>query len=366
MMKMKAAVTRERGKPFVIEEVDVIAPGPRDIIVRTGAASYCITDNLNNAGRMGKQDNTVFGHSAVGEVVEVGSQVTTVSVGDHVACGGTPECGVCANCARQRPDQCKEIARFDLPLGKLADGVDALTCPVGGYGELMRIPEYWAFPIESSLPDEQLCMLGCGITSAIGAIFNVAKVTPGSSVAVLGCGHLGLWMIQGARVAGAEQVIAVEPIAARREMARELGATDLVDPGEGDPVAQVLELTGGAGVEFAFEAAGAVQAMTQAMAMTLNTGVTVISGVDEEKAVTAQVTFPAIEFVRGRDVLNNQNGRCSYRRDLPIYIRMIEEGKLRADPILSGAYPLEQINEVSRLAEAREILTAAIVPSLAG
>jgi len=209
-------------------------------------------------------------------------------------------------------------------------------------------------------------MLGCGITSAIGAIFNVAKVTPGSSVAVLGCGHLGLWMIQGARVAGAEQVIAVEPIAARREIASDLGATDLVDPGEGDPVAQVLELTGGAGVEFAFEAAGAVQAMTQAMAMTLNTGVTVISGVDEEKAVTAQVTFPAIEFVRGRDVLNNQNGRCSYRRDLPIYIRMIEEGKLRADPILSGAYPLEQINEVSQSAEAREILTAAIVPSLAG
>jgi len=360
-MKALAAVTRKRGEPYSVEPLEILPPGPRDVIVRTGAASYCITDNLNNGGKLGKQDNTVFGHSAVGMVEEVGSQVTSVKVGDRVACGGTPECGVCHNCARARPDQCERLFEFALPLGTAEDGTEILTCPVGGYAELMRIPEFWAFPIETELPDESLCMLGCGITSALGAIFNVAEVNPGATVAILGAGQLGLWMTQGAKVAGAERVIVVEPRADRREIAAQLGATDLVDPDDGDPVELVKELTAGRGADFSFEAAGSVAAMEQAVRMTLNTGIVVPTGVE---TLTSDVTISALEFaIRGRDIRNCQNGRCRYRRDLPRFIGLIEDGHLDPAPILSGTYPLAQINDVAAMSTAAEVLTAAIVPS---
>jgi len=160
---MRAAVVKELGQPFTIEDVDVLAPGPHDILVRTGAAAYCVTDTINRDGLLGKQGQTVLGHSAFGVVEEIGSQVTAVKVGDRVQCGGSPECGICHNCVRGRPDQCARLFEFKLPLGtSLTDGEDVYTCPVGGYAELMRIPEIWAFTVHSSLPADVLCMLGCG------------------------------------------------------------------------------------------------------------------------------------------------------------------------------------------------------------
>ena len=363
-MNARAAVVKRLGDvDFTLDEIEVLPPGPRDVIVRTTAAAYCITDNINRDGLLGKQDNTVLGHSAVGVVEAVGSQVTTVKEGDRVNCGGSPECGECHNCARGRPDQCVRLFEFALPLGRsLLDGSDVLLTPVGGYAEIMRLPDVWPFPVETKLADEIVCMLGCGVTSGLGAVFNVAAVEPGSSVAILGCGQLGLWMVQAARVAGAAEIFAIEPLAERRALAMRLGATATIDPGAGDPVEQVRDLTRGRGADYTLEAVGSVDSMRQAIDMTLNTGVVVLTGVETAKA---QVTISALEIaIRGRDIRNSQNGRCRYRRDLPRYIELIEDGHIDAEAILAGRYPLDAINEVAGKTGRREVLTAALMPGL--
>jgi S-(hydroxymethyl)glutathione dehydrogenase/alcohol dehydrogenase len=359
---MKAAVTKRLGTPFVVEEVELYEPGPRDIVVRTGAAAYCTTDTLNRDGRLGKQDQTVFGHSAVGVVERVGSDVRRVRVGDRVLCGGSPECGECPSCVRHRPDQCVRLAEFGLPLGRGADGLEVLTCPVGGYAELMRIPEFWAHPLRSSLPDELLCMLGCGITSGVGAVLNIARVDPGSSVAVVGCGQLGLWMIQGAGLAGATRIIAVDPHATRRDLAAQLGATDLVDPAAGDAVAEVKKLTGGRGADYTLEAAGTAEGFGSAIRMTSPIGVVVLSGV---QGAGATVTLDMIEIsVRGREIRNSQNGRCSYARDVPLFVDLLERGKLTAEPLVAGRFGLADLNRAAELTTSFAGLTPVVVPSL--
>jgi len=168
-------------------------------------------------------------------------------------------------------------------------------------------------------------------------------------------------MTQGARVAGAGQIIVVEPIPERRELARALGATDLVDPAAGDPVEQVKALTGGRGTDYTLEAAGTPEAMEQSLRITLSIGVVVLTGVE---TLTSTLTVSALEIaIRGRDIRNCQNGRCRYRRDLPRFIGLIEDGQLDPRPIISGRYTLDEINELSDRAWARTELTGIVLPN---
>jgi Zn-dependent alcohol dehydrogenase len=221
------------------------------------------------------------------------------------------------------------------------------------------MPKSWIFPVETDLPDDQLSLLGCGITTGLGAVFYAAQVEPGSSVAVVGCGHLGLWMIQGAGVAGAAQIIAVEPLAHRRALAAELGATDLVDPAEGDPVKQVRALTGGRGADYALEAAIEPEAQVQAFLMTRRAGVFVPTSISK---LDATVTLSQFEFaIRGRDVRSCQNGRVRMRRDIPRFVRMLEDGVVDPRPIITARYPLEEINEAREASASRRDLSGVIV-----
>lgn len=191
-------------------------------------------------------------------------------------------------------------------------------------------------------------------------MFNVAVVEPGSTVAVVGCGHLGLWMVQGARVAGAERIIAVEPLAGRREVAARLGATDLVNPAEGDPVEQVRALTGGRGVDYALEASGFPEAQEQAFVMAARAGTVVFTGVFSQRAT---ITLNQVEAaLRGRALLSCQNGRCHMRRDIPRYVELLESGAVDAAPIITGRHRLEDINDALEAAAARRGLTEVIVP----
>ena len=193
---------------------------------------------------------------------------------------------------------------------------------------MMNVTANQAFPLHTDLPDDVLSLLGCGITSGVGAVFNVAEVKPGRSVAILGSGHLGLWMIQGARLAGAGRIIAVEPIAERREMAGRLGATDLVDPADGDPVEQVRALTGGRGADYVLEAAGMTAAQEQALTTARRAGTIVLTGVER---LGATITYPQFELaLQGRRVLSCQNGNVRMRRDLPLFVGMLEDGRLDA------------------------------------
>jgi S-(hydroxymethyl)glutathione dehydrogenase/alcohol dehydrogenase len=330
------------------------------VIVRTTAAVFCVTDCISQSGRLGKQLPVILGHAGVGVIEEVGEAVDEFQVGQRVAVPGTPECGACYWCVRARPDQCDQLfGRPQQLVGHLASGEPVTTAGVGTYAEKIKLPETSVFPLETDLPDDQLALLGCGVTSGLGAVFNIAEVEPGSSVAIVGCGHLGLWMTQGARVAGAERIVAVEPRPERRELAGRLGATHLVDPGEGDPVEQVRELTGGRGADFVLEASGSVDAMTQAFHMTRPAGTLVITGV---QTLASVVSFPAVEFaLRGRDIKSCQNGRVRMRRDLPRFVRMIEDGLVDPKPIITSRYSLDEINDAARASDAREDLSGVIV-----
>jgi S-(hydroxymethyl)glutathione dehydrogenase / alcohol dehydrogenase len=357
---VRAAILEEFGKPLVVEEVELLPPGPSHVIVRTTASVFCITDCINQRGDLGKQLPTILGHAGVGVVEELGRDVDGVEVGARVIVPGTPECGHCYWCVRGRPDQCADLFVPQPHVANRANG-EAVTSSGGGgtYAEQMRVPKSWIFPVETELPDDRLSLLGCGITTGLGAVFNAAAVEPGSSVAVIGCGHLGLWMIQGARVAGAAQVIAVEPHAERRALAGQLGATDLVDPADGDPVEQVRALTEGRGADYALDAAGPPGAQEQAVLMTRRAGTVVLTGLE---SLAATVTLSQVEIgLRGRDVRSCQNGRVRMRRDIPRFVRMLEDSVVDARPIITAHYPLEQINDALQASGAREDLSGVIL-----
>src|SRR3954453_2975593 len=215
---MRAALLAELKAPFVVEEVELLDPTPGRLVVRTGATPFCSTDCINQRGELGKVPPTILGHASIGVVEEVGADVTHIAVGDRVLVPGTPECGVCFYCAEGRPDQCSELfdAKSYFHIAQRADGTPVTAAGnVGGYAELMNVSANHAFELHTDLPDDVLSLLGCGITSGVGAVLNVAEVKPGRSVAILGTGHLGLWMVQGARLAGAGRIIAVGAIARR-------------------------------------------------------------------------------------------------------------------------------------------------------
>lgn len=358
---MRAALLTEYGRPLVVEEVAPVPPGPGDVVVRMTASALCFTDCLNQRGTRGIQRAlpTILGHAAVGVVATCGSAVEHVREGERVVVPGTPECGRCHWCRRGRPDQCEHLMLAPGVVARRADGGE-VRCLLGTYAEEIRIVGSWVFPLHSSLDDVTLSLLGCGVTSGLGAVFNVAEVQPGDSVAVVGCGHLGLWMVQGARVAGAERIIAVEPLADRLALAGRLGATDLVNPAHGDAVAQVRELTQGRGVDHALEASGWPEAQEQAFAMAARAGTVVFTGVFSQQAT---VTLNQVEAaLRGRALLSCQNGRCRMRRDIPRYVELLETGAVQAGPIITGRYRLEEINEALEASAARRGLTGVIVP----
>jgi S-(hydroxymethyl)glutathione dehydrogenase/alcohol dehydrogenase len=359
---VKAAILEEYGKPLVVEEVELLPPAPNGAIVRMTASAFCYTDCMNQRGDLGKELPCVLGHSAVGVIEEVGSAVSGFRPGDRVIVPGTPECGRCYWCVRGRPDECAELFLPQPHIANRANGEPLTTSGgAGTYAAKMRVSQSWLFPVETDLPDVVLGLMGCGVTTGLGAIFNIAMVEPGSSVAIVGCGHLGLWMVQGARVAGAQQIIAVDPNAERRQLATLLGATDAVDPADGDPVAQVQELTEGRGADYALEAAIEPEAQVQAFLMTRRAGVVVPTSISR---LDATVTLPQWEFaIRGRDIRSCQNGRVRMGRDIPRFVRMLEDGVIDAAPIVSKLYPLDEINDALAAAERRENLTGVIVPS---
>lgn len=358
---MQAAVLTEVGAPLQVQQLTLLPPGDRGVIIRTEASAFCITDCRAARGELGRpQPPTIFGHSAVGVVEEVGPGVSRVRVGDRVVMPASPECGVCYWCARDRPDQCVELTAPPRQVATAADGtvVTAAGGGVGAYASYLNLREISVYPVQSELPADVLSLVGCGVTSGLGAVFNAAAVTPGSSVGIVGAGHLGLWMAQGARVAGAEQIIVLEPARDRRELALRFGATAVVDPADGDPVEQVRELTDGRGVDYGLEAAGPPEAMRVAFEMTRSAGTVVFTGAVRSDA---EASFSAFMLaLRGRTLRSCQNGMCKMFRDIPRAVRLLEAGAVKVGPIISGRYRLQQINEVSAATDERRGLTGVI------
>ena len=357
-MTTRAAILEAIGRPLVIEEVELRAPGPREVLVRIGAVDVCITDALSARGDVAAVPPTILGHAAAGVVEEVGGQVERVRVGDRVVVAGTPECGDCFWCVRDRSDQCAEMLGGIFPPRVVATRADG---GVGAFAERMVLRDIGVVTVDADLSDEHLSLLGCGVTSGLGAVLNLAEVQPGASVAVVGSGALGLWMIQGARVAGAATIIAVEPRAERRELAQAVGATHVVDPGDGDAVAAVKELTEGRGADCVLEAAGPPEAMAQALAMTRPAGTMVPAGWE---TLASTVTLPAIDFaISGKRIQSCQFGGAHIRRDVPRFAAMMAGGLLDAEPLIGRRFGLDEADDALAAAATREIVTGVILPA---
>ena len=361
---MRAALLSAIKEPFVVEEIDYLDPEHGRVLVRTGASPFCSTDVVNWRGELGKVPPTILGHASMGEVVEVGAGVAHIKPGQRVIVPGTSECGVCFYCSAGEPWQCSET--FDrggiwphVANRRTGEPVSAAG-NVGGYAEVMNVTANQVFPVETDLPDEWLSMLGCGITTGLGSVFNVARVRPGSSVAVVGLGHLGQWMVQAAKVASARRIIAVDPIAWRREVAGSLGATHLVDPSADDPVAQVQALTGGRGADYVLEAATVASAQPQAVLLSRRGGTVVLTSVERGDAT---VTFPQVAIaVQSRAILSAQNGNVRMRHDLPRFIRMMEDGWVDSEAIITRRYSLDEINDALHASAEKRDLSGVIVP----
>jgi S-(hydroxymethyl)glutathione dehydrogenase/alcohol dehydrogenase len=357
---VRAALLLEIGGPLVVEDVELRAPGPHEAIVRTAATAVCITDVLSGEGHVMARPPSLLGHAAAGIVEEVGANVSRVKPGDRVVICGTPECGACYWCTRGQPAFCEELpAGLDRQVARRRNGERVhADGGIGTFAERLNLREAGLVAVDAKMPDEQLCLLGCGAMSGMSAVFNIAAVEAGSSMVVVGCGHLGLWMIQAGRVAGAATIIAVEPRAQRRELAGRLGATHLIDPAGCDAVESVRELTGGRGADYAFEAAGPPEAIQQAFAMTRHAGTFVPAG---WSTMSATVTFNAVEFAIGaRRILSCQYGGATIRRDIPRFAAMMDSGIVDAAPIVSRTFELERINDAFAAATRREVLTGVV------
>jgi S-(hydroxymethyl)glutathione dehydrogenase / alcohol dehydrogenase len=358
---VKVAIAYEVGQPLVLEDLPAPGIGPRDVLVRITASGICHTDlNVIN-GLSALPLPIVPGHEGCGVVEEVGGEVRRVRVGDRVLASVAPACGGCWWCVNGMSNHCelnpvtKAAQRFELSGGRRA----AAVCGCGTFAEAMVVHEASLVPVQTSLADEQLALLGCGVTTGLGAALNTAGVTPGSSVAVIGCGGVGQSVIQGARIAGAAIIIAIDPAPARRESSAHVGATHAVDPAAGDPVEQIRALTGGRGADYSFEVVGRPELMAQAFEMARAEGTVTLVGMP---SVGDTLTLPAIPAVfSGKRLAGSVVGGAQILRDFPRFIRLAETGQLDLGSMISHRIKLDEINDgIDLLARAEGIRTVVL------
>jgi alcohol dehydrogenase len=357
-MKIKAAVIREMGmappyaksKPMTIEEVDLAPPGEREVLVQIKAASLCHSDLSTVNGDRPRQTPMVLGHEAAGVIVECGPGVNDVKAGDHVALVFAPSCGECIACKEGHPGRCEPGQQANAA-GTLLGGAMRLSqngkpvyhhVGVSAFADHCVVNRGSLVKIDAKLPFDEAALFGCAVLTGVGAALNTAKVFPGAKVAVVGLGGVGLNAVFGALVGGASQVVAIDIHDDKLELAKRLGATDVVNAKDDDAVQQVKDLTSG-GVDFGFEMAGSVQAMELAYRITRRGGTTVTAGLPHPDArwPLQHVNLTAEE----RTVKGSYVGSCVPTRDVPRYIDLYRKGMLPVNKLMSDHISLDQINE---------------------
>ena len=357
---MRAAVFTETGGPLSIEDVEPAPPGPRDVVVRLGASGVCHSDLSLKNGYVGIMPGTILGHEGAGTVLEVGAEVSRVKPGDRIVASFIPACGNCWFCLHDQSHLCDTEMQVMMTMrGTRKDGSQYMAMTgLGTFAETMTCNESSVVKVDTDLPDEQLALIGCGVTTGVGAALNTAAVEPGSTVAVIGCGGVGQAVIQGARIAGASRIIAVDPVELKRKTAEQLGATDFVDPGDGDPVAQVQAATGGRGVDYAFEVIGLPETTLQAYMMVRKGGTAVMVGMTRAEA---QLTIPTFDlFFNEKTLKGCKYGSGQVRRDFQRFVDLIETGRLDTSTMVSRTIALDEVNEAFRAMENGEVIRSVI------
>ena len=358
---MRAALFVETGAPLSIENLEPAPPGPKDVVVQLGASGVCHSDlSLKNGYVAGLMPGTVLGHEGAGTVVEVGSEVSHLKKGDHVVAAFIPACGHCWFCLHDQSHLCDTEFEVMMAMrGTRPDGNPYMAMTgLGTFAETMMCNQSSIVKIETDVPDDQLALIGCGVTTGVGAALNTAKVQPGSSVAIIGCGGVGQAVLQGARIAGAGQIIAIDPVEMKRKTAEQLGATDLVDTNAGDPVAQVQALTGGRGVDYAFEVIGLPETTLQAYNMIRKGGTAVMVGMTRAEAELTIGTFDL--FFNEKTLKGCKYGSGQVRRDFQRFADLIETGRLDTSSMVSRTIGLDDVNEAFRAMEAGEVIRSVI------
>ena len=343
IVKATAAVFVEANTPISTEQVQLDDPGDHDVVVRMTAAGVCHTDLSAWSGALPTTPPLVLGHEGCGIIDHVGSRVEGLKVGQRVVMSPLPTCRRCRRCLGGQPTLCEARGPdYDRFVTTNAGQRAMAFCGLGAFSELAVVHSHAIVPVGSSIPDDQLSLLGCGVGTGLGSVFNVAKVEVGATVVVVGCGGVGLAAVEGARIAGAAQIIAVDPVAERRVAATEIGATDVLDV-SGDPVDAVRALTQGAGVDYGFEASGRSECAIQVVDMVRRGGMAVFIGAPPSDA---EWRFKAFDLKSSAKTL-----AMSYLvnidplRDIPTFAAMAAAGTLRLDRFVSRQRPLSEINE---------------------
>src|SRR5438094_559820 len=366
-MNAQAAVLYEIKKPVVVEDVEVLEPGPHEVQVKWTANGVCHSDHHLITGDSPHPLPVVLGHEAAGVVQKVGAGVDTVQVGDHVCSSYIPSCGRCSYCIGGQPTMC---ALRDKPRWLMHDGTSRFRnrngqslyhyLQVGGYATHGVLPEQSVIPIRKDAPLDVVCLVSCGVLAGAGPVLNRAKVQPGASVAVFGCGGVGLNTIQAARLLGAGKIIAVDLVKQKRAWAEEFGATHVVDASQDDPVARVHELAGRGGVDFAFEMVGTQRTIEQALLSTHRGGTCVVVGVSP--AGTRLSIDPSL-LLQQRILTGSSFGGGHQRTDVPMLIDLYMSGKYRLDELISRRLPLGELNSAFDLMLQGEVKRSVIVYS---
>jgi alcohol dehydrogenase len=374
-MKIRAAVLSAMGaerpyaksKPLAIEEVELDPPGPGEVLVKIAAAGLCHSDLSVIDGNRPRPMPMALGHEAAGVVEELGAGVDDLKPGDHVVMVFVPSCGHCLPCAEGRPALCEPGAVANTA-GTLLSGAKRLHrnghdvnhhLGVSAFAEYATVSRRSLVKIDPELPLDEAALFGCAVLTGVGAVINTAKVTAGSSVAVIGLGGVGLSSLLGAIAAGARRVVAVDLSDDKLGLARQLGATDTFNAGSADAANEIREATGG-GLEYAFEMAGSVRAMDLAYKITRRGGTTVTAGLPPP---THTFNIPQVNLVaEERTVKGSYIGTCVPTRDLPRYIELYRRGKLPVDRLMSDHLKLEDINlGFDRLHEGKAVRQVVVV-----
>jgi S-(hydroxymethyl)glutathione dehydrogenase/alcohol dehydrogenase len=366
-MKIKAAVAWEAAKPLEIEEIELQAPKPGEVMVRLAATGVCHTDAYTLSGRDPEGlFPCVLGHEGAGVVEEVGPGVASVAPGDHVIVLYTPECRQCKYCLSGKTNLCITL-RATQGKGIMPDGTSRLSrggrmihhyMGTSSFAECTVLPEIAVAKVRKDAPFDKICLLACGVTTGIGAVLNTAKVTPGSSVAVFGLGGVGLAVIQGAVLAGAERIFAIDTNPKKFELARQLGATDCLNPKETREVVQALVEATGGGVDYSFECIGSVDVMGQALACTARGwGQSIIIGV---AGAGEEIHARPFLLVTGRSWRGSAFGGVRGRTELPGYVDRYMNGRIKLDELVSVTMPLEDINRAFDLMHEGEVIRSVI------
>ncbi len=356
-MKIKAAVFRQVNQALQIEDVEMADPGPEEVLVKTMACGVCHSDLHTQQGSIPAPMPTILGHEPAGIVLSVGTRVRHLVPGDHVIACTSMFCGACMQCVQGRPHLCtdrgaNQRSRDEPPRVTRNGELIHPFVDLGGFAEAMLLHQRAVVKIDKDIPFDRAALVGCAVTTGVGAALNTAQVVPGSSVVVFGAGGVGISVIQGARIAGARQIIAVDLLDQKLTSARHFGATDTINPANCDVVRTIKKMTNG-GADYAFEAVGLVKLLEQAFYCLAPRGTAIVVGAIAQGQV---LSLNPAHFFAEKRIIGCMMGSNRFTLDAPRYLEFYRQGRLDLDAMVTRHHRLDDISDAFRAMSAGEVI----------